>query len=92
MRHRAELVVRTLERIWVQQQALVGAEQHRQTLMRTMSCYSRGYLLVDATPAGLSLIHMNTAACQQLSASRSETFHIFVRKHPHGQGKSSTSY
>ncbi len=62
-------MVRTLERVWVQQQALLGQEHQRQALMRTMSCYNRGYLLVNATHAGLSLIHMNTAACHQLSAS-----------------------
>lgn len=67
--YRAELVVRKLERVWVEQQTLLDQKLQRQALKRTISCYQRGYLLVDCTPAGLLVIHMNTAACEELSES-----------------------
>jgi hypothetical protein len=61
---RAELVVRKLEKNWALQQWM-GAQ--RNAMMRSIDCYERGYLFVDAQQQPWRILHMNQPASEQTS-------------------------
>jgi hypothetical protein len=74
--NRAELTVRTLEKMWAQEQDQAEHKQEKilNNLKRSHDCYARGYILLDAADNKWKIMHLNGAAMQELGVQLINNF------------------